>query len=289
MSPKIRNDPERVTLSQPTLHNMDQATNSRHTPHAQGFSHMPSRHTQEDDLSSQDNFSLCSSAHHSHGTPNGMRSWTLNDAEVLDRISSTNPESPEVQMLSFSLSQQLLPSTVGPSDVMYHTGPDFTVVPDLTDHSDMDFSHSHDFHQYSSLVDLNAFDNDPSTQSGTQSHTSEDALSIGHSSHADDSQFLAANENWNSMMTDSRSYHGSALDQISSNIFPTMPVSPPLTEAGNDMSVTSSCSHPGYPAFMTHDDVMMKDMTATVGNQGINIGEPLFPLTPPLSEKDRNR
>lgn len=251
---------------------------------------MSSRHAQDDNLSNQDNFSLCPSAHHGHGSLNEMRPWTLNDADVLDNVSSTNPESPEVQLLSFSLSQQLLPSTVGPSDVMYHTGPDFPVVPDLTDHHDMEFSHSHDFHQYSSLVDLSAFDNDSCTQNGAQSHTPEDALSNGHSPHSDDSQMFAASENWNPMMPDTRNYHGSALDQLSSNIFPAMPVSPPLTEAGHDMSVTSSCSHSGYPAYMANDDVMMKNMTAaSIGPHGINLGEPMFPLTPPVSEKDRNR
>lgn len=289
MSPKIKSDPERVTLSQPTLHNMDQTSKSRHTPLVQGYPNLPSRHTQDDDLSSQDNFPLCSSAHHGNGTLGEMRSWTLNDADVLDNISSTKTESPEVQLLSFSLSQQLLPSTVGPSDVIYHTGPDFPVVPDLTDHHDMDFSHSHDFHQYSSLVDLNAFDNDSCTQNGAHSHTPEDALSSAHSHHGDDGQMFAANENWNSMITNTRNYHGLPLDHFSSNIFPPMPVSPPLTEAGHDMSVASSCSHSGYPTYV-HDDVLMKDMaSSSAGPHGINLGEPMFPLTPPVSEKDRNR
>lgn len=68
---------------------------------------MASRVFQDDELSSQDNFSLCSSTHQTHGTPNGLRglSWPLGDMDALDNgvMSSSKPESPEVQMLSFSL------------------------------------------------------------------------------------------------------------------------------------------------------------------------------------------
>lgn len=238
------------------------------------------RHIQDDEHSRQDGFS-CSSTHHGHGAPNGMASWAVSDAEVLENISSTNPESPEVQLLSFSLSQQLMPSTVGPSEVMYQTGSDFPAAPDMGGHHDLDFTQSHDFHQYSSLVDFAAFDNDACTSSGTQSRTPDDA-------HTDDSHLAVSNETWNSMMPDNRRYHGSTLDQFSSNLFQPLPASPPLTEAGTDGSVTSACSHTGYPAFMAHDDTLMKDVTATsIGP--MNPGDPLFPLSPPLTEKDRNR
>jgi hypothetical protein len=41
---------------------------------------------------------------------------------------------------------------------------------------------------------------------------------------------------------------------------------------------------------MSHEDAMLKDITATpVGGQGINLGDPIFPLTPPLNEQDPNR
>lgn len=282
MSSQIKNDPERViSLSQSALQNVDQTSQPRHTPLVHDISNLTSRALQDDDMSSQDNFSLCSSSHNGHGTPNDMKPWVLNDADALENAMSNKPESPEVQMLSFSFSQQLLPSTVGPSEVMYHT--DFPSVQDMNDHNDLDFSHAQDFHHYSAFVDFAAFENDACAQPGTQSCTPDDAHSIGHSSHTDDSQFA-----WNSMM-DNRNYQGSALDQLQSNIFRTVPVSPPLTEASNDVSVTSSCSNSGYPSFMSHDDAMLKDVTTPIGNQSINLGDPLFPLTPPLSEQDPNR
>jgi hypothetical protein len=285
MSCHIKNDPE-LSLPQSALKNMDHISQPRHTDMIRGISNMASRPIQDDELSSQDNFSLCSSTHQSHGTPNGLPSWALGDVDSYDSgvIPSTKPESPEVQMLSFNLSHQLMPSTVGPSDVMYHTGSDYSGFHD----NDLDYSHGQEFNHYSSMVDLTAYDNDVSAQSGNQSCT-DDALSVSHSSHTDDSH-LAANDAWNSLVNDSRSYPGSALDQFSSNMFHPVPVSPPLTEASNDVSVTSSCSHSGYPSFMTHEDAMLKDVTATpVGSHGINLGDPLFPLTPPLAEQDPNK
>ncbi|KAF9888135.1 hypothetical protein FE257_009271 [Aspergillus nanangensis] len=280
MSIKIKSDPEDITLSQSALQNMDQIPHPRHSHLVHGNSNMVSRIPQDDEISSQDNFSLCSSTHHTHGTPNGL-SWALGDVDAIENgvISSSKPESPEVQMLSFSLSQQLMPSTVGPSDVMYHNGSEFPSLHDVGEQNDMDFSHAQDYH-YSSLVDFTAYENDTSGHNGTQSCTPDETLS--HSSHTDDT--------WNSMVTDARNYQGSNLDQFTSNLFQTIPVSPPLTEASHDVSVTSSCSHSGYPTFMSHEDAMLKDVTTTpIGNQGINFGDPLFPLTPPLSDQDPNR
>lgn len=269
-----------------SMQNVDQIPKSRRNTLAQGIPNMPPLPAQDDELSSQDNSSLCSSTHHGHGTPNGI-TWALNDADVLDDFSSTNPESPEVQLLSLSLSQQFLPRTVGPSDVMYHTGTDFPVVPDMTD-NDMELSPMHDFHQYSSLVDFAAFDNDPCTRNRAQSRATDNALSTGRRSRTDGNQFVASNEAWNSMVTDARSYHGSSLDQLSSNVFQPMPASPPLTESGNDVSASSTCSHSGYPAFTTHDDTLMEDVKPTTIGP-LNPGDPLFPISPPLNAEDGNR
>lgn len=287
MSPKIKSDPEKITLSQSALQNMDQMSQPRNSQISQGMSNMASRVIQDDEISSQDNFSLCSSTQQPHGTPHGL-SWPLGDVDALDNgaMASSKQESPEVQMLSFSLSQQLMPSTVGPSDVMYHNASDFPGIQDMGDQNDLDFAHAQDYH-YSSLVDFTAYENDATGHNGTQSCTPDDSLS--HSSHADDAQ-LSAHDTWNSMVTDSRNYQGSNMDQFSSSIFQTMPVSPPLTDASHDISVTSSCPHSGYPTYMTNEDAMLKDITATpMGTQGINLADPLFPLTPPLSDQDPNR
>ncbi|KAL2008218.1 hypothetical protein VTN00DRAFT_8200 [Thermoascus crustaceus] len=202
---------------------------------------------------------------------------------------SNEPESPEVQLLSFSFSQQLLPSTAGHSNA---TGPGAMyppLYPDLADQNEMDFSHAQDFQHFSSMVDF-SFDHDACASNGTQSCAPDDASSVGHSSHTDDSQLISGNEAWNSLTVDTANLHGSALDQLSSTMFHPVPVSPPLTEASNDVSVTSSCSNSGFPSFPGQDENFFGDIThPTLGGQSINLAEPFFPLTPPLSDQDPNR
>ncbi|KAJ5220160.1 hypothetical protein N7468_009364 [Penicillium chermesinum] len=258
MSSRTSIDSERVALSQP-----------RHM--IQGLSNMASRTHQDDDLSSQDSASLCSSVSTGHGIPQDMKDWNLNP-ESLEQATSSK-DSPQVHMLSFSLSQPLMTPTVGPNDVMYPSM-DFPAVSDLQDHNEM----PRDFY---SFVDISAMDHDAS---GMQSSTPDDALSVAHST--EDGHFLG-HDTW-SMMPEAH-YPGTTLDQLSSSLFQTVPVSPPLTEASNDISVTSSCSHPGFPSFMAPDESMIGEYTSPLGSHGINPAEPLFPNASPLSDKDPNR
>ena len=117
----IQTDSRRLALSQTALRNMDQFSQPRHAPI--GFTNLASLKVEDDDLSSQDNYSLCSSTH-AHGNP-----WSVSDAEI-EAGGVSKAESPEVQMLSFNFSQQFVPSTVGPSEVMYQPGSDFQVIQD---------------------------------------------------------------------------------------------------------------------------------------------------------------
>ncbi|KAJ0423644.1 hypothetical protein BJY00DRAFT_309883 [Aspergillus carlsbadensis] len=279
MVSNIKTDPENMSLSQTMLH-MDHHTQSRHIP---GNSLLASRTTQDDELSSQDNFSLCSSTAQSRDTSD-LKPWTLNDMDSTDShsIASTKPDSPAVQMLSFSLSQHaLLHGAMGASDIMYSAGSEFHGLPDVDQH-DMDFSKAQDYNNhYTSLFDFSAFENDVNGHNGTHPSCTPD-----HGSPVGDSQ-LAHSDAWN-MVPDNRFNQGATMDHFTGNVFQHMPVSPPLTEASNDVSVTSACSHSGYPAFMSHEDAMLKDITTTPV-QGINLGDPIFPLTPPLNEQDPNR
>ncbi|KAL2867293.1 putative C2H2 finger domain protein [Aspergillus lucknowensis] len=279
MVSNIKTDPENLSLSQTMLH-MDHSQ-SRHIP---GNSQMASVTTQDDELLSQDNFSLCSSTAQSRDTSE-MKHWTLNDLDSTDSnsIASTKPDSPAVQMLSLSLSQHaLLHSAVGASDIMYSAGSEFHGLPDV-EQSDMDFSKAQDFSHYTSLFDFSAFENDANGHSGSHSSCTPD-----QGSPTGDSQ-LAPSDSWN-IVSDTGYNRRSTMDHFTGNLFQHVPVSPPLTEASNDVSVTTSCSHPGYPAYMSHEDAMLKDITATpVGAQGINLGDPIFPLTPPLNEQDPSR
>ncbi|KAJ5965768.1 hypothetical protein N7481_012482 [Penicillium waksmanii] len=259
MSPRTSNEPERLSLSQ-----------SRHASMVTGMSNMAPRTLQDDELSSHDTSSLCSIPHGNH---QDIKDWNINTTDSLDQAMSSK-ESPHMQMLAFQMPSQLMTPTVGPHDVMY-TGVDFPAVTDLHDHNEL----PRDIY---SFVDLSSMDNDVYVQSSTP----DDALSVAHSSHTEDGHFISSHEPWNTMLPDG--YPGTTLDQLSSSIFQTVPVSPPLTEASNDLSVTSSCSHPGFPSYLAPDDTLIGDyITSPMAAHGINPAEPLFPT--PLSEKDPNR
>ncbi|KAL4875617.1 hypothetical protein BJY04DRAFT_154525 [Aspergillus karnatakaensis] len=270
MTPILKSDSETMSLPRTMLH-MDHHSQSRPIT-----GRMASRSTQDDELLSQDSFSLCSNSTHSD-VPD-LKPWALNDVDSVDSntLASTKPDSPAVQMLSFSLSQHaLLHSAVGASDIMYSAGSEYHGLPDVGQ-PDMDYGKAQDFsNNYTSLFDFSAFDNDVN---GTHASCTPE-----HGSPAGDSQLA----DWN-IASDSQ--YNQPMDHYNGNFYHPMPVSPPLTEASNDLSVTSSCSHSGYPAFMSHEDAMLKDITTTpIGPQGINLGDPIFPLTPPLNEQDPNR
>lgn len=259
MSPRTSSDSDRVSISQP-MHTM-----------VPGMTNLASRPIQDDEMSSHDNSSLCSSIRTAHGNPQDMKNWTLNHQESIDQKQDPS----EVHMLSFSLSQQLMTPTVGPNDVMY-PGVDFPAVPDMNDHE-----MSRDL--YNSFLDFSSVENDVCARNGTP----DDALSIGHSSHTEDGHYIA--ESWTPVMHEAH-YPGTTMEQFSSGLFQTtVPVSPPLTEASNDMSVTS-CSHPGFSSFMAPDDSLLGGdfTTSPLGTHGINPADPLFPSTS-LNDRDLNR
>ncbi|KAJ5793451.1 hypothetical protein N7457_000050 [Penicillium paradoxum] len=266
MSPRTNSDSERVSLSQPM-----------HTSMVSGISNLASRSIQDDEMSSHDSSSLCSSIRTTHGNTQDMKDWTLSRQESIDQAMS-KADSPEVHMLSFSLSQQLMTPTVGPHDVMY-PGVDFPAVPDMNDHE-----MSRDL--YNSFLDFSSVENDVCVGNGTP----DDALSIGHSSHStEDGHYITGPESWTPMMHDAH-YPGTTMEQFSSGLFQTVPVSPPLTDASNDMSVTSSCSHSGFTAFMAPDDALLGDFVASpIGaTHGLHPAEPLFPSSS-LNDRDINR
>ncbi|KAJ5519557.1 hypothetical protein N7463_000010 [Penicillium fimorum] len=265
MSSRTSSDSDRVSISQ-----------SMRTSMVSGISNMASRSIQDDEMSSHDNSSLCSSIRTAHGNPQDMKDWTMNRQESLDQAMS-KPDSSEVHMLSFSVSQQLMTPTVGPNDVMY-PGVDFPAVPDMNDHE-----MTRDLYNF---LDFSSVENDVCVGNGTP----DDALSIGHSSHStEDGHYITGPESWTPMMHDAH-YPGTTLEQFPSGLFQTVPVSPPLTDASNDMSVTSSCSHAGYTSFMASDDALLGDFTTSpIGTtHGLNPTEPLFPSSS-LNDRDFNR
>lgn len=220
--------------------------------------------TSQDNEMNQDHFSL--PAIHSQD----MDPWTLNTSDSLESSPmGTQPETPEVTMLSYSFSQQLMPNaTTGLSDsgAMFHSISDLQVAGGLSDHADMDFSQSHHFAQAiaTSFFDYN-YDNDEVAQRCTQ----DDAVSLGHDSVHEDGQLFSTQETWN-LSLDTSNLVGAHYDQISHIYSP--PVSPPLTEAGQ-ASIPTACPQPAY--FQVDEKTNAQDS--------------FNPLSPPLNDQDPNR
>ncbi|KAJ5119173.1 hypothetical protein N7526_010810 [Penicillium atrosanguineum] len=216
---------------------------------------MASRSIQDDDLSSQDTSSLCSIPT-AHGNHQDIKEWNMNTTESLDQAMSSKESPPGANAFLLAVSSL-----------------DDPYLQDL-----------HDQRDFYSFVDLSSVDNDVCGQASSP----DDALSVAHSSHTDDGHYIVSHEPWNAMMPDGH-YPGTTLDQLSSSLFQTVPVSPPLTEASNDISVTSSCSHPGFNSYLATDDTFLGDFTnSPMGSHGINPADPMFPSAP-LSDKDPNR
>lgn len=77
-----------------------------------------------------------------------------------------------------------------------------------------------------------------------------------------------------------------------SNIFNTLPASPPHTEGGSEARGTSSGSQTAYQSsFVPSEDAMFDSLpdSASLSNQNFSLGEPYYPLTPPLCDQDQSR
>jgi hypothetical protein len=235
---------------------------------------MSSRAVQDDDISSQDHFSLSSSLQHS--SHQDLDQWTFSTSDSMESspIASAQPETPEMQMLSYSFSHQLLPGLTE-SAGLFPALSDLQAAHGLGEHTDLDMSHGQDFH-FSSMVDFTAFDND------ADGSMHDDASSMGHN----DGHLFAAHDMWKPLSLDTGNFSRPTFDQVPGLAGP---MSPPLTDESH-VSVTSTCSQSTY-SFQGQDDTLMGENNAnsTVGGQNVSLGDPFFPLTPPLSEQDPNR
>ncbi|QKX56970.1 uncharacterized protein TRUGW13939_04078 [Talaromyces rugulosus] len=259
-----------VSLS--SLQNMNHKSRHSHASALQDLSSIS--RTAKDEEISQDHFVLSSGLHHTQD----IDQWTLSTSDSMESSPiATQPETPEVQLLSYSFSQQLVPGNSGINDTgaMFHSLSDIQAAGNLGEHGDMDFPHTQDFTQaFSTMVDF-TYDNDEGCMR-------DDTASPGHASHSEDCHLVSTQDTWN-LSLDTSNFAGAAFDQVSHSL--SAPVSPPLTESGH-ISVTSACSQSAYP-FHNHDETLMGD--TTVCGQNISLGDPFLPLTPPLNEQDPNR
>jgi hypothetical protein len=236
-------------------------THSRHTPAIQDLSTL-SRTNQDDDIS-QDHFSF----RHNQD----MDQWTLSTTDSIESSPIvTQPETPEVAMLSYSFSHQLIPSTnINDTAAMFPSLSDIPAAGGIGEHAEMDFPHTHHFAQAfaSSLFEYN-YENDDAARGCMQ----DDAAS--HTSHHEDGQLFSTQDTWN-LSLDTTNLAGAHFDHMAHVLSP--PVSPPLTEA----SQVSASSQAAY-SFPGNDDSLMSD-------QKISVHDAFHPLSPPLNDQDPNR
>lgn len=95
-----------------------------------------------------------------------------------------------------------------------------------------------------------------------------------------DSEALAGQDSWGNSSTGlpnaSLDHHG--------NQFARLPATPPLSEASQDIPITTPCPQ----SYSVYREAAFVE-TTTLPSQTFSIGEPFYPLTPPLSEQDPNR
>ena len=277
---------------------------------------MSSRNAQDDDFSPADTFSLCSNMPHIQNSPLKMESWTMNDATLMmssnsscssqstggdsfetNMISTTEPSPQDSGMFFSSFPQQMLqPSTghvsnEGPSP-NYTSLSELQAMQDITDtcsSPQMAFTQSQGFQDYSPVMDFSS--DHGSHLNGTPDCCHDDAASIESKCRTmEDTQMFAGNDAWDPLSMDAELYPNAAVGQLSS-LFHPLPVSPPLTEASHDISVTSACSQSSYQPFATQENALFGEIPMpAMSGQNENIRDQYFPTTPPLNdEQDPHR
>lgn len=256
--------------SESLVSNKLQTMNKSHSRHNIAIQELPNipRTNQDDDIS-QDHFSLSSTIRQSQD----IDQWTLSTTDSMESSPIvTQPETPEVAMLSYSFSQQLIPSATGIHDstAMFPSLSDIQAAGGIGEHTEMEFPHTHHFAQAfdSSLFEY-SYENDDAVQRCMQ----DDTASLGQ----EDGQLFSTQDTWN-LSLDTTNLAGASFDHMAHVLSP--PVSPPLTEA-SQVSVTSASSQPAYSFPGTEDNM--------IGDQKINIQDAFHPLSPPLNDQDPNR
>ncbi|KAI2224395.1 hypothetical protein LOZ12_005687 [Ophidiomyces ophidiicola] len=253
----------------------------------------------DDDYSQDTAFSL-SPTFHSQSGFSEMTHWGFNDVLSSD-ISSTSEATEEsfdtrsiqaddyeisdAQMLPFSsCSPPLFPSADGSAD---QSIPELGHLPGLSDsqeNAQLCLTHPQAYRTFSTL-NL-SFENDAINNSVELGDRKSLGLGISPQHMIKPEAFTQGT--WGSISGD---VSGTANLDMSGplNHVNQLPATPPLTEPNRDFSGNSSCSQ-GYP-FTGQDECQFVDFsdTSSLSTQNFSIGEPFYPLTPPLVEQDPNR
>lgn len=300
MSTKNKMSPSRLTIPRKSAKKVDSQFQSKSLFRGSDVFHMSPNMPQDGDFSPVDDISVSPNLYDCG--PN-LSQW-LDEPGLMSSGSSCTSESTEEsfdvnsmskadtdiqdpQLYPYSpLSHTLLPSSSGQNHVMdhsgnYHSEPHVPHTADAGNSPQLAYNNPQAFQN----ILFSIPDNDGCQPNRTPQQHAEDAQSIVFNPHEmDDTEMFTASTAWENLAMGNDDF-SSGTSNLSS-MFNQVPVTPPLTEPGNDASVTS---HMGYPQFARSEDSALVDLSPSLPAQGLSLGDPFFPVSPALSGQDPNR
>jgi hypothetical protein len=277
MPSKPKSSPPRLSIPK----NASQGVKSHRS--GQDFS-MQSRVAQESEYAHQDTFTM-SPTMDAHNGFNSMSHWALNDTMFLNSDMSSVSECTEA-----SFDTKSLPPTdydTSEAQLLAYSSASTPYFQGTTGHT-----HSSD---QTSLSELSRAPNSPEAPfSNPQGFAAPLAYSFDpESKHPRRESNCPADEfdesyPWSHGSIAPHDLSSAGVTHMSA-IFNALPATPPHSE-GAEISASSACTQPGFPSYIPSDDGMFVDgADASISVQPFTLGEPYYPLTPPLTEQDPNR
>ncbi|KAM5475504.1 hypothetical protein MauCBS54593_001195 [Microsporum audouinii] len=266
---------------------------------AQEFVDIPAK-THDDDFS-HDKFSISPGINGSCHF-DSLGNWAISDAmltcadisaasEATDEsfdtqsLSTTDYDMQESRMLTFAPYSQ--PIFAGSTD--HSTFSELNPIQDVTSSCEspqMAFRNSHGFQTVSNVMGF-SIKNESSRISGDNGCDNEKDQMEFDPAHQGmkNSDSLAASSPWCQTTMNDDTSTGNVVHM--SNLYTQIPATPPLTEASQDIPVTSACSPSNFSPYTGHDDSPFVDASYLSG-QNFTMNA-FYPLSPPLSARDYNR
>ncbi|EEP75361.1 predicted protein [Uncinocarpus reesii 1704] len=296
MTSKAKTGPLRLSIPKTSSKSTKSQLPSRNNSSSHDF--MDISRTLPDDDYTQDAFSL-SPTFHGHTGFNDFGHWAFNDGVLLSSdISSTSEATEEsfdtrsiqagdydmsdTQMLPFSsCSPPLFPKADGSVD---QSLPELSQIPGLSSSQDSSpqlcFSNPQGYQNFSTLTF--PFDNETMHRASGINDGKSVGLNMASQRMIKSEPF--AQVSWDPLASE---VNGVPNVTLSGSRMNRLPATPP--EGNQDLSATSACTQ--TYTFPGQDGSSYLDVsdTSSLSTQNFSIGEPFYPLTPPLTEQDPNR
>ncbi|OAX83638.1 hypothetical protein ACJ72_02007 [Emergomyces africanus] len=260
--------------------------------------------SRDDDFGSQDAFSfspLCGASNiHDNNQWAYMSSSSSTTSEATDEsfetssMPVTEPDLSNSHDFTFaSYSHPVMSGHISPLDhpPSFSSLSDVHIMQDATDPGNnphLVFGGSQRYQPSLSSVFVFPFGNAGSQPNDAHDCDPEDTKQLRHGSQGlEKSEIYSGARPYDHLPMDTDGFADGGTNQVP-DLFSHAPITPPLTDGSNDVSVSSACSQDSYPPFSGQDDSMFTDMPSSISPQRFNIRDPLCRFTPP-SEQHFNR